>query len=102
MVYVFANASTVTAVIFLIYGLVVSASDSFLKPLLLGRGVDVPMLAILLGAIGGMILSGIIGLFVGAVVLALAYQLLMAWLRQDADLGLDSVPDTSLPAGSDG
>ena len=42
----------------------------FLKPLLLGRGVEVPMLIILIGAIGGMIRAGIIGLFVGAVVLA--------------------------------
>lgn len=101
MVYVFATSSTVTAVIFLVYGLIVSASDSFLKPLLMGRGVDVPMLVILLGAIGGMILSGIIGLFVGAVVLALAYQLMMAWLKQDTDLGLNSETDISLPTESD-
>ena len=80
MVYVFGHASTTTAVIFMVYGLIVSGSDTFLKPLLLGRGVDVPMLVILLGAIGGMMLSGIIGLFVGAVVLALFYQLLVAWL----------------------
>ncbi len=80
MVYVFGHASTTTAVIFLIYGIIVSFSDAILKPLLLGRGVDVPMLVILLGAIGGMMMSGIIGLFVGAVVLALFYQLLVAWL----------------------
>jgi predicted PurR-regulated permease PerM len=97
MVYVFAHSSTVTAVIFLVYGLVVSGSDSFLKPMLLGRGVDVPMLVILLGAIGGMIVSGIIGLFVGAVILALAYQLMMAWLTQDADLGLKSESQITVP-----
>ena len=57
-------------------------SDSFLKPLLLGRGMDIPMLVILLGAIGGMLLSGIIGLFVGAVVLAVGYTLFKAWLEQ--------------------
>jgi len=51
-----------------------------LKPVMLGRGVDAPMLVILLGAIGGMVMSGIIGLFVGAVVLALAYKLIEAWL----------------------
>lgn len=54
----------------MIWSLLVGASDSFLKPLLLGRGLDIPMLVILLGAIGGMILSGFIDLFVGAVVLA--------------------------------
>jgi predicted PurR-regulated permease PerM len=55
---------------------------------MLGRGLDVPMLVILIGAIGGMVNSGIIGLFVGAVVLAVAYQLMMAWIEQDADRGL--------------
>jgi predicted PurR-regulated permease PerM len=48
--------------------------------MLLGRGVDAPMIVILLGAIGGMIMSGIIGLFVGAVILGLSYRLLMIWL----------------------
>jgi predicted PurR-regulated permease PerM len=46
----------------------------------MGRGVDVPMPVILLGAIGGMLLAGIIGLFGGAVVLAIAYKLLIAWI----------------------
>jgi predicted PurR-regulated permease PerM len=81
-VYVFANASTVVAVIFLIWAIIVSASDTFLKPLLLGRGVDVPMLVVLLGAIGGMMMMGILGLFLGAVVLAIAYQLFVAWLGE--------------------
>ncbi len=75
------NSTATTAVIFMIYGIIVSGSDAVLKPMLLGRGVDVPMLVILLGAIGGMMLSGIIGLFVGAVVLALFYQLLMAGMH---------------------
>ncbi len=101
MVWAFATQSTTAAVIFLIYGLFVSVSDSFLKPLLLGRGVDVPMLVILLGAIGGMIMSGIIGLFVGAVVLALAYQLMMAWVTDDADLGMFSTAGMPAPAEGD-
>ena len=82
--YVFSVESTVVSVIFLVYAIVVSLSDMVLKPMLLGRGVDVPMPVILLGAIGGMITSGIIGLFVGAVVLSLGYELFMAWLRGDA------------------
>lgn len=81
-IYVFSAYDTVPAVLFLIWALIVSVSDSFLKPMFLGRGVDVPMLVILLGAIGGMIMSGIIGLFVGAVVLALGYKLLMTWLSE--------------------
>jgi len=79
--YVFSEASTTVAVIFTIWSLLAGMSDTFLKPLLLGRGVAVPMLVILVGAIGGMITSGIVGLFVGAVVLALGYRLFMAWLE---------------------
>ena len=52
-------------------------------PMLLGRGVEIPMLVILLGAIGGMLLLGIVGLFIGAIVLALGYQILMAWMETD-------------------
>jgi len=86
IVYVFTITSTVPAVIFMIWSLLVGMSDSLLKPLLLGRGLDVPMLVILLGAIGGMILSGIIGLFVGAVVLAVGYKLFMVWLNDDVEV----------------
>ena len=62
------------------FGLFVSLSDNILKPLLLGRGVQIPALVILLGAIGGAIYAGVIGLFLGAVVLALAYKLLIVWM----------------------
>ncbi|MEE8061055.1 MAG: AI-2E family transporter, partial [Gemmatimonadales bacterium] len=99
MVYVFGNSSTTTAVIFMIYGIIVSGSDAVLKPMLLGRGVDVPMLVILLGAIGGMMLSGIIGLFVGAVVLALFYQLLVAWMHGGKTLEAHG-PTDEMPAES--
>ncbi|MGB5964590.1 MAG: AI-2E family transporter, partial [Sulfurimonadaceae bacterium] len=83
--YVFSYADTTPAVIFAIYAILIGLSDNILKPLLLGRGVDIPMLVILLGAIGGMILSGIIGLFVGAVVLALAYKLFVTWLQEEEE-----------------
>jgi predicted PurR-regulated permease PerM len=49
----------------------------------MGRGVDIPMLVILIGAIGGMMFSGIIGLFVGAVVLAIFYRLFISWMNQN-------------------
>ena len=72
--------NTLAATLFAVWSIAVSFADMVLKPLLLGRGVEAPMLVILLGAIGGMIMSGIIGLFVGAVVLALGYKLFEAWL----------------------
>ena len=80
IIYVFSYESTTVATIFAIWSLAVSFADMVLKPMLLGRGVDVPMLAVLLGAIGGLIMAGIMGLFVGAVVLALGYKLFVSWL----------------------
>ena len=65
---------------FLVWCILVSGSDAILKPVLLSRGSHIPMLVILLGALGGMAMSGIVGLFVGAVVLSLTYELMMAWL----------------------
>jgi predicted PurR-regulated permease PerM len=84
-VWVFSTSEPVPATVFLVYSLLVSFSDGVLKPMFLGRGVDVPMLVILLGAIGGMITAGIIGLFTGAVVLALGYQLFQFWLHEDTE-----------------
>jgi predicted PurR-regulated permease PerM len=90
IIFAFSIASTVPAVIFMIWCLLVGLSDNILKPLLLGRGLDIPMPIILLGAIGGMIMSGLIGLFVGAVVLSVGYTLYTAWL----DNGLETVEET--------
>lgn len=82
--YVFsAHDSTTVAVIFLVWSLIVSGADGFLKPIFLGRGVAVPMMVILVGAIGGMIYAGIIGLFLGAVILSLGYKLVEAWLGEN-------------------
>lgn len=86
--WVFANNdSTAVAVFYTIWSLVVSGSDGILKPLLLGRGVKVPMPVILVGAIGGMLQAGVIGLFVGPVILGVFYQLFVAWIREDEPTG---------------
>jgi len=81
--YVFATeGATVATIVFAIYTFVAGLADNVLKPLLLGRGLDVPMPVILIGAIGGMITGGIIGLFIGPVVLAVSYQLFWQWVDQ--------------------
>ena len=96
IVYVFStNDSTAAAVLFTIWSIAVSFSDAVLKPLLLGRGVEAPMLVILLGAIGGMIMSGIIGLFLGAVILALGYKLFQSWIDAGEDSLEKPVPETA-------
>ena len=88
IIYVFSAYSTVTAVVFAIWSLLIGISDMFLKPLLMGRGVDVPMLVIFIGAIGGFMASGIIGLFVGAIILVLGYKLFLAWLNPNTQAEL--------------
>jgi predicted PurR-regulated permease PerM len=80
VIYLFATADTFTAVAFLVYAILVSPVDNILKPLLLGRGVKLPMLVVFIGAIGGFINAGIIGLFIGAVIFTLGYGLFLAWL----------------------
>ncbi|KYJ87681.1 AI-2E family transporter [Sulfurovum riftiae] len=80
--YVFSQGSGTAEVVFAVYMVLVGASDGVLKPMLMGRGVDVPMLVILIGAIGGMMLMGMIGLFVGAVIFALAYTLFGFWMNE--------------------
>lgn len=78
------DASTTSNVIWTIYLVVAGLADNVLKPLLLGRGVDAPMPVILIGALGGMVSAGIVGLFVGAVILAVGYQLFMDWVNGGA------------------
>jgi len=85
----FARDNTALAVGFLVWSVVVSFMDNILKPLFMGRGVDIPMLVIFVGALGGMILSGILGLFIGAVVVAISYKLFMAWVEEGRE---DSSP----------
>ena len=65
--------------------------DNILKPLLLGRGVDAPMTVILIGALGGMATSGILGMFLGATLLAVGYKIFMSWVDANPDLDLPPV-----------
>ena len=88
IVYVFYTSSTAVAVVFAIWSVLVGLSDNVLKPLLMGRGSSVPMLVLFMGSIGGFIAGGILGLFVGAVVLSLGYTIFMAWVDEsDVDGG---------------
>jgi predicted PurR-regulated permease PerM len=84
VIYVFATTGTAKAVAFLIWCMIVAVMDNVLKPLLLGRGVPVPIAVVFLGAIGGFFAIGIIGLFVGPIILSVGYKLLLAWLDEDA------------------
>ncbi|MBN3751349.1 AI-2E family transporter [Paraburkholderia sp. Tr-20389] len=74
------GVSTAT-IIFSVYIFVAGLADNVLKPLLLGRGVAVPMPVVLIGALGGMVTGGVIGLFIGPVMLAVGYQLFWRWVK---------------------
>jgi predicted PurR-regulated permease PerM len=86
------DASTTVNIVWTIYLIVAGMADNVLKPLLLGRGVDAPMPVILIGAMGGMVSAGIIGLFLGAVLLAVGYKIFMVWVNDDEE-GTSSEPD---------
>jgi predicted PurR-regulated permease PerM len=79
------DASTTSNIIFSVYLLVAGLVDNVLKPLLLGRGVDVPMPIVLLGALGGMVSAGIIGLFIGAILLSVGYKIFMDWVDEQSE-----------------
>jgi predicted PurR-regulated permease PerM len=82
-IYAFSVTGTGVAVAFLAWNIAVGLLNNVLKPILLAKGVDAPMAVIFIGAIGGMLTYGIIGLFVGAVVMVLGYTLFIAWLKQE-------------------
>ena len=87
---------TAAAVIYTVLLFVAGMLDNVLKPLLLGRGVDAPMPVILLGALGGLASAGILGMFVGAVLLALGYQIFMWWVVSNPDIPA-AVPESTTP-----
>ena len=80
VIYLFSFAEPTTATLFLAWSVFVVVIDNVLKPLLMGRGVKAPIAVLFVGSIGGLLTMGIVGLFVGAVVLVVGYTLLMAWL----------------------
>ncbi len=77
--------STVAAISYTVLLVVSGNVDNVLKPFMLGRGVDAPMPVILLGALGGMATTGILGMFVGATLLALGYQIFMWWVANNPE-----------------
>ena len=99
-IYVFSSHELLPSLLFVAWSIPVLALDNVLKPILMGRGVDAPMLVIFIGAIGGFIGFGFLGLFFGAVVLVIAYDLLIAWLEEitteaeeTADGGVNAMRD---------
>jgi len=84
ILYAFAVKSTTVAIIFTVWSIIGGLSDAVLKPMMIGHGLEVPMPIILLGVIGGVMAFGLVGLFIGAVVLAVGYVLFSDWVGGSA------------------
>ena len=74
--------------ILLVWTLVVGSMDNFLRPYLIKKGADLPMLLIFAGVIGGLVSFGLLGIFVGPVVLAVTFTLLQSWVNETRDLAV--------------
>ena len=94
-IWVSGEYDTGPAVVYTVLLFVGGMADNILKPLMLGRGVDAPMPIILIGALGGMATTGILGMFVGATGLAVGYQIFMRWVRDNPERVRQSSPSTT-------
>ena len=80
--WLYLGGATTTAIGLLAWTVIVGLLDSVIRPMLIRRGADLPLLLIMAGVIGGLIGFGLVGLFVGPVVLAVAYTVLSAWVDE--------------------
>jgi predicted PurR-regulated permease PerM len=87
VVWKFYNGDTLWGGVLLVFALVSVTMDNFLRPILIKKGADLPLLLILAGVLGGMIGFGIMGIFVGPVILAVAYTLLGDWIADKPNEG---------------
>lgn len=91
--WLFYKSATVWAIALLVWSIPVLVLDNLLRPALIRKGANLPLLLIFAGVIGGLLAIGIIGLFIGPVILAVTYTLLRAWVLDD--------PTTCAEAGAD-
>jgi predicted PurR-regulated permease PerM len=94
--------STLGVIAFVVWSVLVSLSDAVLKPLFMGRGTEIPGAVILVGAIGGLMLHGVIGLFVGAVVFSIGYDLIREWIATQEKLAAPAAGGAAAPSSPAG
>ena len=90
------TGDTTWGTVLLVWTLLVAPVDNILRPILIKQGADLPLLLIIVGVVGGLLAFGIIGLFVGPVVLAVAYTLFTAWINQEG-----AISRTEKPSGKE-
>jgi predicted PurR-regulated permease PerM len=94
--WVYAHAGAGWGTFLLVWSLVVGLMDNFVRPVLIKKGADLPFLLIFSGVVGGLVAFGVVGIFVGPVVLAVAYTLLDDWVEEARDATTSGVPPTKL------
>jgi len=80
VIWVFWKGDTSWGIALLVWTIVVTAMDNFLRPVLIRKGADLPLLLIFAGVIGGLLAFGLLGIFIGPIVLAVSYTLVAAWV----------------------
>jgi predicted PurR-regulated permease PerM len=85
LIWVYWNDGVLWGTILLVFAVLAMTLDNFVRPVLIRKGVDLPLVMIFAGVIGGLVAFGIVGLFIGPVVLAVAHTLLKAWVSGDAE-----------------
>ena len=89
IIWIWIDKDFTTALLLTVFLVVVGLLDNVLKPLVMGRGLTTPTLVIFIGVIGGTLAHGIVGLFIGPIILSVAWELTVAWIRTDrADAGI--------------
>jgi predicted PurR-regulated permease PerM len=83
IIWIWIDKDFTTALLLTLFFVVVGILDNVLKPLVMGRGLTTPTLVIFIGVIGGTLAHGIVGLFIGPIILSLAWELTVAWIRAD-------------------
>lgn len=85
LIFAWSKMSTLGALLFTVWMIGATLIDNILKPILMASGLPVPTLVIFIGVLGGTLVHGIIGLFIGPVILSLGYELIRAWVNSDPD-----------------
>jgi predicted PurR-regulated permease PerM len=87
VIWMYYTGQTLWASVLVVFTVIAILLDNILRPILIRRGADLPLLLILVGVIGGLMSFGLVGIFLGPAVLAVTYTLLQAWIAEDAELG---------------
>jgi predicted PurR-regulated permease PerM len=82
VIWLYWNDQTLWGTVMVVWSIITGTLDNFIRPILIRKGADLPLLLVFAGVIGGLLAFGIIGLFVGPVVLAVSYTLLVAWVDE--------------------